>query len=134
MNIKGVEKIGIKQIAGELDIPTPFLGKILQLLAKHKLLSSTKGPHGGFGLSKDPYEISMLEVIEIIDGLDFFNTCLVGMKICKGNTALKNHCPLHTQTEPIRLELTDFFTKQTIGDLAKDIHKANKKYKLDLMA
>ena len=37
-------------IAKDLDIPTPFLGKILQNLAKHKILSSTKGPHGGFTL------------------------------------------------------------------------------------
>ena len=39
------KKIGIKQISTDLSIPTPFLGKILQTLAKHKLLSSTKGPH-----------------------------------------------------------------------------------------
>ena len=45
-------KIGIKKISGDLKIPSPFLAKILQVLAKHKLLSSTKGPNGGFRLAK----------------------------------------------------------------------------------
>ena len=55
---KDESKIGIKTISKDLDIPTPFLGKILQTLAKHKILSSTKGPHGGFGLGRNPYDIS----------------------------------------------------------------------------
>ena len=47
-------KTGIKQISNDLDLPTPFLAKILQQLAKQKILSSSKGPHGGFSLLKDP--------------------------------------------------------------------------------
>jgi len=46
------KKIGIKEISSELNIPTPFLGKILQMLAKNKMLISTKGPNGGFGLDR----------------------------------------------------------------------------------
>ena len=44
----------LKQISSDLDLPTPFLAKILQQLAKQKILSSSKGPHGGFSLLKDP--------------------------------------------------------------------------------
>lgn len=47
LNAQDGKKIGIKKISEDLEIPTPFLGKILQSLARQKLLSSTKGPHGG---------------------------------------------------------------------------------------
>ena len=78
------KKIGIKKISEDLEIPTPFLGKILQSLARQKLLSSTKGPHGGFGLGKDPMEISLMNIVEIVDGLDMFENCLIG------NASLQN--------------------------------------------
>ena len=73
-------KIGIKQISKDLNIPTPFLGKILQILAKHKLLSSTKGPHGGFGLGKKADEIKLIDVVNIIDGQDIFKKCLIRLE------------------------------------------------------
>ena len=40
--------IGIKEISGVLNLPAPFLAKILQQLARHKILNSVKGPNGGF--------------------------------------------------------------------------------------
>jgi Rrf2 family protein len=67
INAKENQKIGIKKISEELDIPTPFLGKILQSLARQKLLTSTKGPHGGFGMGKDPSEITLMNIVEIVD-------------------------------------------------------------------
>ena len=56
------QKKGIKVIAGELDIPSPFLGKILQMLVKQQLLGSTKGPHGGFFLNKSAIDIPVMEI------------------------------------------------------------------------
>jgi Rrf2 family iron-sulfur cluster assembly transcriptional regulator len=61
-------KTGIKQIAKDLELPTPFLAKILQQLAKQKILNSTKGPHGGFSLLKDSKSITLLDIVKTIDG------------------------------------------------------------------
>lgn len=121
-------KIGIKKISEDLDIPTPFLGKILQMLAKHKMLSSTKGPHGGFSLGKNADKITMLDVIEIIDGLDYFHSCIVGLKICNGDEELKKLCPIHERSGPIRDNLFELYKKQTIIGLAKDITDINLKF------
>ena len=85
------KKIGIKQISKELSIPTPFLGKILQTLAKHKLLSSTKGPHGGFGLGKPADEITLIEIVDIIDGQDIFKKCMIRLEDCNE----KEPCSAH---------------------------------------
>lgn len=100
-------KIGIKKISESLNMPSPFLGKILQVLAKHKILSSTKGPHGGFSLSRKADDISLLEIVRIIDGLDFFSTCIIGVKVCEGDSTKKDICPFHDKLDPLRDALFD---------------------------
>jgi len=117
---EGDNKIGIKQIANDLKLPMPFLGKIMQVLAKHKLLSSTKGPHGGFGLNKKAEDISLLNIIEIVDGLDVFEECLIGLKVCE-EPGTKEDCPFHKKSNAVRSDIYDMFKNQTVGDLAKGI-------------
>jgi len=118
------KKIGIKKIADDLNIPTPFLGKILQNLVRHKILDSTKGPHGGFGLAKDPQDIALLDIIRIIDGMDIFNECLIGLKSCNeyGHDVIP--CPIHDQFRPISQQLYDLFQNETIGSLKEKLEKA----------
>ena len=48
----GKTKVGQKEIAAQLAMPPPFLGKILQLLVKQGILVSVKGPNGGFSLAR----------------------------------------------------------------------------------
>jgi Rrf2 family protein len=119
---KGDEKIGIKQISNDLEIPTPFLGKILQSLAKHKLLFSTKGPHGGFSLGKSAYNINLMDIVEVIDGLDSFNMCVLGLKSCSNN---EQNCPVHEKYSTIREQLKDLFQDENIGKLADRIKAKN---------
>ena len=118
-------KIGIKRMAEELDIPAPFLSKILQNLVKDKILSSTKGPHGGFGLAKDSYDISMLEIIQVIDGNGIFEDCLIGLRSCKEKGHDVVPCPMHRKFRPISNQLYNLFQKESIGLLAKEIKEAD---------
>jgi Rrf2 family transcriptional regulator, iron-sulfur cluster assembly transcription factor len=124
MNSREGEKIGIKQISRDLNIPTPFLGKILQSLAKQKLLSSTKGPHGGFGLGKEPDSISLLDIVLIIDGDDIFDRCLLNIISCKDYKKDKTPCPVHKKFSPNRNKLRELFEKETIGSIIKEIKKS----------
>jgi Rrf2 family protein len=128
-NARENKKIGIKQIAKDLDIPTPFLGKILQSLAKHKILSSTKGPHGGFGIGKDPDKISLLDIVLIIDGEDIFNVCLINVTSCKDHEKGKAPCPVHNKFAPIRKNIVELFKKETIGSIVAET-KNSKKIKI----
>ncbi|HSH51217.1 MAG TPA: Rrf2 family transcriptional regulator [Bacteroidales bacterium] len=121
------KKIGIKKISEDLDIPTPFLGKILQTLAKNKLLKSTKGPHGGFGLAKPAKDITLLNIVEIIDGLDFFNTCLIGLRTCKPTAHDDVQCPIHHKYEPISMQIYDLFNSETIENLKNEIEASEGK-------
>jgi Rrf2 family protein len=112
------QKIGIKQISKDLEIPTPFLGKILQSLAKHHLLSSTKGPNGGFGLGKKPEDILLMDIVEIIDGMDSFHKCVIGVKYCSEQ---ENPCALHSRYASLREEILRIFETETIEQLVKDM-------------
>ena len=57
-----------KNIAAEGNIPAHFLAKILQDLARDGFLKSNKGPRGGFRLALPAEDLSMLRVIEAVDG------------------------------------------------------------------
>ncbi len=115
------KKIGIREISQELEIPTPFLGKILQQLAKHKMLASTKGPNGGFSLAKFATEITLLNIIEIIDGTDLFDECLIGLSTCSANAHNDVQCPTHHKFLPISKQLYNLFNTETIQMLADEI-------------
>ncbi len=60
--------IGAEQLANELSIPKSFLAKILQSLAKHGILESRKGAHGGFVLAQKVNEITINSVILAAEG------------------------------------------------------------------
>ena len=117
LNSDKKKNIGIKKISEDLNIPSPFLGKILQMLVKKRLLASAKGPNGGFSMAKPANEIALLDIIEIIDGLDFFNYCLIGMKNCLDSNCGEFSCPIHEKYEPIKNQLFNLFKNQTIRDL-----------------
>jgi Rrf2 family protein len=57
-----------KKIAGAYDPPTEYLLQVMQQLVRAGVLTSKKGPNGGFNLTRPAKEITMLEIIEAIDG------------------------------------------------------------------
>ena len=114
-------KIGIKKISGDLDIPTPFLGKILQNLVKQKVLVSTKGPNGGFGLGKPADEISLYDIVSIIDGEDFFKNCLISMQPCAKHHAEGKPCPVHKSFSDVREKLATFYVETTLAKIISDM-------------
>jgi len=123
-NTDNNKKIGLKKISKELNIPAPFLGKILQTLSKKKILLSTKGPNGGFSLYREAKKISLLDIMEVIDGLDYFNTCLIGLKSCSEGDA---YCPTHSKYHPIRQQTYNLFKTETIHNLLSEIENSNGK-------
>ena len=113
------KKAGIKQIAGELDIPAPFLGKVLQVLVKHQVLASTKGPNGGFHLNRLAINIPVMEIIEIMDSKDSFDYCVVRPGSCDHN----NPCSMHQKLSPLRGEIKRVFATETIADLVSEFRE-----------
>jgi Rrf2 family transcriptional regulator, iron-sulfur cluster assembly transcription factor len=111
-------KTGIRKISDDLGLPSPFLAKILMQLAKQKILSSTKGPHGGFSLLRPPEKISVLDIITAIDGNDVFTNCIMHNGSCEKIGTEKKFCPMHEDYEKTRKEMIKLFSGKTIFDLA----------------
>jgi len=109
--------IGIKQISADLELPTPFLAKILQQLAKNKIISSTKGPNGGFSFLKKPESITLFDIVRIIDGEDIFRNCIIHDGTCSDVRKSKKSCPVHDDYSKVRNELIGLFKSKTIGEL-----------------
>jgi Rrf2 family protein len=115
------ENIDLTSIAEELDIPKHFLSKVLQILVKHKLLLSMKGPKGGFRLSRRPREITLIEIIEAIDGLDIFNQCGIGFKQCDD----EHPCPIHMEYKHVRNRIESLFENKSLKELSEDVERGD---------
>lgn len=118
-------KIGIKEISSDLGLPAPFMAKILQQLAKHRILNSVKGPNGGFSLAKKPGLITVLDVIKIIDGEALFKNCLIHDGSCSEVKKSRKTCPVHDDYSKIRTNINNLFRKKTIAELANTASGSN---------
>ena len=105
----------VKNIAEQADIPTHFLAKILQQLARKGFLRSSKGPTGGFALRKPAAEITMIELVESIDGLTDYKRCPGGMSECNDDQP----CGMHESWKTLRDRIIEYLERTTIADLAE---------------
>jgi len=111
------KKISVKVIAESIDVPSPFLAKLLQQLVRGKIISSTKGPNGGFYLTNKNSKKNVCDIIENIDGLNKLNECFLGLEECDST----NPCPVHFIVEPFKNSIMGKFRDKTILEFAKEI-------------
>lgn len=121
MHASDQKNIDLKQIASDQNIPKHFLSKILQQLVKNNLLYSMKGPTGGFKLSRPPEEITLIEIIDAIDGLGVFKQCGIGFKKCNDN----NPCPIHHEYKKVREQVETLFKSKTLLELTEDVERGD---------
>ncbi len=112
-------KIGIKEVCKQAKTPESFTAKILQNLVKKKIISSQKGPAGGFYISRNLDEITLYDIVEAIDGNDVFVKCGLGLSECNA----KKPCPLHNKFEVVRSQLHQMCNNNTLADLVKGFHQ-----------
>ncbi|HEY5465111.1 MAG TPA: Rrf2 family transcriptional regulator [Hanamia sp.] len=116
------KKLGIDEIAKAIDSPQSFTGKILQLLSKDsKVISSAKGPNGGFYITEQSKKLPVRAVLEAVNDDDILTTCILGLRKC----SQKNPCPMHSEFKQIRDQLNKLFEKKTIASLADKMNKDN---------
>jgi Rrf2 family protein len=113
------EMTSIKELTRRLDIPHHFLGKILQDLTKKRLLTSLKGPTGGFGLAMPAKEITLFHIVEAIDGADFLKTCVLGFRECSGSSP----CAVHEKWASLRESVYSMLVSKNIAQLAVETRK-----------
>jgi|SRR6478609_4715187 Rrf2 family protein len=112
-------KLNIQEIAREIDSPQPFTAKILQTLVREGIISSIKGPNGGFFLKPNSKPILLNSIVKAIDGVDILQICVLGLKECSD----KFPCPVHEEIKASKHKLRDTLRKKTIQELAKEFAK-----------
>lgn len=112
---------GLKEIADKLAIPQPYLAKILQVLARKKILHSTKGPHGGFYLLTPADKLTLMDIIDAIDGMNFFDSCYITGEKCNLDSSDDGRCVLHNDLRAEKIRLEKFFSSKTIDQLVSQV-------------
>lgn len=110
-------KPGVKEIAQEIDAPVAFTAKILQTLNRSGIITSIKGPYGGFYCQEQQLSSSVLSIINAIDGLGVFRACGLGLNTCSD----AHPCPMHHQYAKTRDEMMKSFQETTINSVAQNL-------------
>ena len=104
----------VKHIAEQEEIPSHFLAKILQQLARKGLLRSSKGPTGGFSLRQSSQSISLMNIVDALDGLSDYSKCASGLAECNDDQP----CGMHDSWKQLRSRIIDYLEQTSIADVA----------------
>ncbi|MGA9119954.1 MAG: Rrf2 family transcriptional regulator [Bacteroidota bacterium] len=103
----------ISDISKKWGIPEKFLRKIVARLSRAKLVKSHRGVHGGVSLARPPEEITLLEVVEEIEGPMALNRCLVDPGFCNRT----NVCAVHDVWGEAQGKLREMLASRTFAEL-----------------
>ena len=103
----------VDEVSREMCIPKSFLAKILQKLTKASIVKSYRGVKGGFEIARSPREISLLDVIESVQGPVAMNMCAVDKKAC----GLSGSCVVHPVWVEARQQVERFLRSKNFAQL-----------------
>jgi Rrf2 family protein len=110
------ERVSTSQIAEAYQIPSSFLTKIIAQLSVAGIIRTSRGARGGVTLARPPEEISILEVLEAIDGPVTVNECVEDPDSCP----FTESCTVHNFWQEVRDELTARLKNTTFDKLVKN--------------
>lgn len=113
--IKPEEQSTTAEIAEIFDASKHHLAKVHQRLTKGGLIQSFRGPSGGVGLARDPAQITLLDIYEVMEGAMVCNPCLFGKDTCP-----RAECVLGTLLPGLARQVRDYFEQTTLAQLAKE--------------
>ncbi|HRK74566.1 MAG TPA: Rrf2 family transcriptional regulator [Rhodothermales bacterium] len=109
-------RLGVKSMAATLEIPEPYLAKVLQILARFGVVTSVKGPGGGFYLTEEQLAMPILRVVEVTDGLGELMRCVMGFTSCSTD----NPCFLHNSFSTARHKVMHQLSHHSIRESAQN--------------
>ncbi|MBM3144761.1 MAG: Rrf2 family transcriptional regulator [Chloroflexi bacterium] len=102
------------RIATEQHIPPSFLAKIVSQLSVAGLLHTSRGARGGVSLARDPGEISLLDVVEAIDGPIYLNECVGDDGMC----TFDDNCPMKPVWCDVQRDLIERLSSTNFSDFS----------------
>ena len=107
-----------REIANELEVPRPLLGKVLQILTTAGLLQSQRGDGGSFRLVRAPKSITLIEIVEPFDHLGHRMRCVLGQKLCSKDRL----CPIHGAWKQSQNTFIEALRLTTLADVERSAH------------
>lgn len=117
LNSNKNKKVLAKDISEPTNVPKAYISKLLQELSRHNIVSSTRGPGGGFYLTDENRSKCLMEIIKVIDGETRLTSCMLSLERCNED----NPCPLHKLMGNTKSAFVKNLEITTIEDLVLDI-------------
>lgn len=115
------KNFSVKEICQRAGMPLWFTRKMLRLLVERKLLIATQGPGGGYRFAKSPKKISVLNIIEAVDGAGILEQCVMGLRGCNDG----NQCALHGVWKNLRSRIVGELTRTSLFQQIKGTKRQN---------
>ncbi len=106
-------RVQVDEIAKQLAVPKPFLGKIMNRVVKEGMLNSVKGHKGGFFINDKTLKTPLTEIMDVTRENQQFGSCVLHLGKCNAHSP----CPMHRQIESLRQQWQTVLMSTTIGDL-----------------
>jgi len=105
-----------KEIANLYSIPLPLLSKILQNLSRANIIHAIQGPHGGYLLTANPEELSMTELINILEGPLGIINCSIDSECTQLET-----CNIKTPITKVNNAIISLLNNITLSDISEEL-------------
>ena len=112
-----LDKAGMIEIAKHIQASEHTVGKILQTLVRQGLINSTKGPSGGFFITKEQCNQPIIAIVESIEGDQIFKSCGLGLSKCSAS----HPCPIHDEYKVARDLIEKLFKEKKVKDLCDPV-------------
>jgi len=113
------KKIQARELSEPINVPAAYIAKLMQELARNELVSSKKGPHGGFYLSEENRKVTLRQIVECLDGDYRLTSCMLSLSQCNA----EKPCPIHHLVGSIKFDFLEKFSQATIDELVRDIEQ-----------
>ncbi|TFH01315.1 MAG: Rrf2 family transcriptional regulator [Calditrichales bacterium] len=110
------ETYSVNRLHQTLDIPYKYLGRLMGNLATAGLVIVTQGKQGGFRINLSRFPIYLADIIEVVEGLESYNRCVLGFSECSDT----NPCSLHQQWSKQLENLREMIYKVQLEDLVHE--------------
>lgn len=116
-------RVTAQEIAKKRIIPRALVRRVITRLGKAKLIKTMRGKRGGLALARSAAQISLLDVVEAMEGTIALNVCLLENKACP----LIPVCPVHEGWDKARRLLRAELARATFDKLATRGYRLNKR-------
>ena len=110
----GEDLYSVKRLSDSLEIPYKFLGRLMSRLGTAGIVAAVQGKGGGYRIARPLETIRLADVVEVVEGLDSYDRCILGFERCDED----NPCPMHEFWSGHKDGILDMMNTVTLAQMA----------------